>query len=162
LSALYFVVSGVQFWGTSFLIVSLGAPVGIVQALFITCAATAPTLGVTFGGWIVDRHGGYKGVKQRFIALRICCIMGKYILLYSRVGPSNKLKFCTFFFFFRPFRRSVYDYVFIRQQFLDLCASIVVCALLWGSHFASVFRDHRVYSSQQTQSYGVLYLAGRI
>ena len=76
LTALYFVVSGVQFWGTSFMIICLKAPVVVVQSLFIFTAATGPTAGVIFGGWIIDKAGGYKGIKQRHKALKICMIFG--------------------------------------------------------------------------------------
>jgi len=39
-TALYFTVTGVQFWGTKYLTVALNAPLPLVNALFILCAAT--------------------------------------------------------------------------------------------------------------------------
>lgn len=77
MAALYFVVTGVQFWGTSYLLLALQAPRPLVNSLFILCAASAPTSGVFFGGWAIDRCGGYKGAKQRVAALELCTIFGK-------------------------------------------------------------------------------------
>lgn len=31
------------------------------------------------GGWVVDRSGGYKGAKQRVVALKICTFFGAYV-----------------------------------------------------------------------------------
>jgi MFS family permease len=83
MSALYFVVTGVQFWGTSYLIIGLKAPVIMVQCFFIFVAATAPTSGVIFGGWYVDAQGGYKGIKQRYIALKFCFAIGSLGLFWA-------------------------------------------------------------------------------
>jgi hypothetical protein len=44
MSALYFTVTGVQFWGTKYLTVALHAPLPLVSTLFIKCDATCPTL----------------------------------------------------------------------------------------------------------------------
>jgi hypothetical protein len=61
LSALFFVVTGIQFWSTEYLIRVIKAPYATVLASFAATSATAPVLGVVFGGWIVDRVGGYQG-----------------------------------------------------------------------------------------------------
>ena len=76
MSALYFVVTGVQFWGTSYMALVLKAPLPIVNATFVLCAASGPTLGVFFGGWIIDRRGGYKGMRQRVTAIQTCLCLG--------------------------------------------------------------------------------------
>ena len=76
MAALYFTVTGVQYWGTSYMRVTLHAPLPLVNALFILCAATGPTSGVFAGGWVVDLCGGYKGAMQRVKALEVCCIFG--------------------------------------------------------------------------------------
>lgn len=83
MAALYFVVTGVQFWGTSYMIIALDTPVLMVQCFFIFVAATAPTSGVIFGGWYLDKRGGYKGVKQRYIALKICLAFGSAGLFWT-------------------------------------------------------------------------------
>lgn len=78
MAALYFTVTGVQFWGTSYLLLALKAPRPLVNSLFILCAASAPTTGVFFGGWAIDRCGGYKGAQQRVVALELCTLFGKF------------------------------------------------------------------------------------
>ena len=83
MTGLYFTVTGVQFWGTKYLSVALKAPLPLVNTLFILCAATGPTLGVFFGGWIVDLCGGYKGPHQRVIALEICSTFGVLACIFA-------------------------------------------------------------------------------
>eukprot|EP00603_Paraphysomonas_imperforata_P004732 CAMPEP_0114431156 /NCGR_PEP_ID=MMETSP0103-20121206/10446_1 /TAXON_ID=37642 ORGANISM="Paraphysomonas imperforata, Strain PA2" /NCGR_SAMPLE_ID=MMETSP0103 /ASSEMBLY_ACC=CAM_ASM_000201 /LENGTH=430 /DNA_ID=CAMNT_0001600695 /DNA_START=96 /DNA_END=1386 /DNA_ORIENTATION=+ len=52
LAGLYFVVTGVQFWSTSYMILLFGDDYRpIVNTMFIFCAATAPTGGVLVGSW---------------------------------------------------------------------------------------------------------------
>jgi len=105
MSSLYFSVTGVQYWGTSYLHVALLAPMPLVNALFIVCAATGPTLGVFFGGWAVDVCGGYKGAKQRVVALELCCFFGMLgclasipITFVSHVLVAVPLLWLTLFF----------------------------------------------------------------
>jgi MFS family permease len=83
MTALYFTVTGVQYWGTKYLTVVLHAPLPLVNTLFILCAATGPTLGVFFGGWIIDNNGGYKGAHQRVVALELCSTFGVLALVFS-------------------------------------------------------------------------------
>ncbi len=61
LAALFFVVTGIQFWITEYLIRVVGAPTASVLGAFAATSATGPTVGVFFGGWFIDRLGGYKG-----------------------------------------------------------------------------------------------------
>ncbi len=56
MAALYFTVTGVQFWGTSYLLLALGAHRPLVNLLFIVCAATAPTLGTAVDSLCVSVH----------------------------------------------------------------------------------------------------------
>lgn len=83
MTALYFTVTGVQYWGTKYLSVALKAPLPLVSALFILCAATGPTLGVFFGGWVVDLCGGYRGPHQRVVALEVCATLGVLGCVFS-------------------------------------------------------------------------------
>ena len=76
LAALYFVVTGIQFWSTSYLIRVLQQPTYLVNAGFVVVCATGPVLGVVSGGMLVDRMGGYKGSVQRATALQACAILG--------------------------------------------------------------------------------------
>ena len=64
LCGLYFVVTGIQFWITDYLTTpvsegGIGADVGLVVICFALSSLTGPTLGVFFGGYYIDRHGGY-------------------------------------------------------------------------------------------------------
>jgi hypothetical protein len=81
MAALYFTVTGVQYWGTTYMLVVLQAPLPLVNGLFIVCAATGPTSGVFAGGWAVDVCGGYRGAKQRVVALKVCAIFGTCVAL---------------------------------------------------------------------------------
>lgn len=42
-----------------------------------------PTLGVFFGGWVVDLSGGYRGAHQRVVALELCTIFGGLACIFS-------------------------------------------------------------------------------
>ena len=83
MTALYFTVTGVQYWGTKYMTIALNAPIAVVNILFVLCAATGPTIGVIFGGWLIDYFGGYKGPRQRVIALEIVTILGISGFLFS-------------------------------------------------------------------------------
>ncbi|KAL4169077.1 hypothetical protein KRP22_010006 [Phytophthora ramorum] len=85
LTTVYFVVTGVQYWSTIFMIKSLHASKYLVNALFVVVSGTGPILGVFFGGWLIDRCGGYIGVEQRAKALGICMILGLTAFAISSV-----------------------------------------------------------------------------
>lgn len=66
LSSLYFVVTSVQFWATDYLINGPQRyPVHTVMLCFIVTSATGPIFGVLFGGWAVDRIGGYRSSPEQ-------------------------------------------------------------------------------------------------
>ena len=69
LSALYFVVTSVQFWATDYLINGPNKySAHTVMLCFIVTSATGPIAGVLFGGWVVDKIGtGY------FCFVLLCC-----------------------------------------------------------------------------------------
>ena len=83
LASLYFVVTGVQFWGTAYLQSVLHGSQYQASMLFITCSATGPTLGVFFGGILIDRIGGYKGRKQRMKTMTTCAYLGTLSCLFG-------------------------------------------------------------------------------
>lgn len=74
LTSLYFVVTGIQFWGASYMIAVLDVPRSYVDASFVVCASTAPTSGVFFGAWLIDMLGGYHGPQQRVLTLKLCTV----------------------------------------------------------------------------------------
>ena len=83
LASLYFVVTGVQFWGTAYLQSVLHGSQYQASMLFITCSATGPTLGVFFGGYLIDRIGGYKGRAQRMKTMTTCAYLGTLSCLFG-------------------------------------------------------------------------------
>ncbi|KDO26733.1 hypothetical protein SPRG_07896 [Saprolegnia parasitica CBS 223.65] len=76
LSAIYFVVTGVQFWCTIYLQKNFHTSVVIVNGLYVLVAGTGPILGVFFGGALIDRAGGYIGAVARAKALSYCVGLG--------------------------------------------------------------------------------------
>ena len=64
MSSLYFIVTGIQFWITKYLIEILNADQLIVNIAFSIISITAPLLGVLFGGAVSDKYGGYKGRNE--------------------------------------------------------------------------------------------------
>ncbi len=74
LSGLYYVVTGVQYWATEYLITEVGGNRGTVHILFIIVSATGPIMGVFLGGALVDSLGGYK--KAPIPTLNVCVLFG--------------------------------------------------------------------------------------
>ena len=54
----------------------LGGNKSSVMSLFVFTSATAPILGVVFGGVSIDYFGGYKGPIQRAKAMRVVLCYG--------------------------------------------------------------------------------------
>ncbi|CAD7963962.1 unnamed protein product [Amoebophrya sp. A25] len=78
LSTLYFVVTGVQYWATIYLVevfrpksVSIDSFRVTVIVTFSIVAATGPAFGVVTGGLVVDWMGGYGGVRARITTFRM-------------------------------------------------------------------------------------------
>lgn len=82
---LYFEVTGIQFWSTDYFLKELHEPKSSVLTWFAITSVTAPTSGVVFGGWLVDRLGGYRdesGGAARH-TLKICCGFGCGAVAFS-------------------------------------------------------------------------------
>jgi MFS family permease len=47
-----------------------------VLGAFAATSATAPVIGVVFGGWYVDKMGGYQGVQGKAMTGRCCAFFG--------------------------------------------------------------------------------------
>merc|ERR1719313_2530499 len=71
LSCLFFVVTGVQFWATTYL--EEYADKKVVNPVFVAVAGTGPTAGVIAGGAIYDKRGGYSTPAGRYACLKVCC-----------------------------------------------------------------------------------------
>jgi hypothetical protein len=86
LSTLYFVVTGVQFWATEFLLKVVGAPYNECLGAFAGTSASAPVLGVVLGGIVVDKIGGYHGVVGARRTSLACCISAFFAVTSAVVG----------------------------------------------------------------------------
>ena len=75
LTSIYFIVTGIQFWITKYLIEILNVEPIVVNVIFSIISITAPLSGVLFGGTISDKYGGYKG-KNETKALQMCSAFG--------------------------------------------------------------------------------------
>jgi len=71
IACLFFVVTGLQFWISEYLIVTLVNDRGVVFAAFSIVSITAPTLGVMIGGHVSTSLGGYTGKH----ALQYCLVV---------------------------------------------------------------------------------------
>ena len=79
---MYFIVTGIQFWMTSYLIDILGNDPIIVLLTFSVCSKSAPLLGGLVGGTFADRYGGYKG-KASLKALKLCSAFGVISFVFA-------------------------------------------------------------------------------
>ena len=83
LCALYFVVTGVQFWMTIYLVKVIKADYGAVLGAFAATSATGPVIGVVFGGWFIDRVGGYQGVGGRAKTAFYCAVFANIAVAFA-------------------------------------------------------------------------------
>ncbi len=56
---LLFIITGIQFWITDYMIEILKVDKSKVYVTFAIVCITAPTLGVIFGGYLIEKLGGY-------------------------------------------------------------------------------------------------------
>ena len=82
---MFFVVSGIQYWVTLYMLKTLQANPIVVVVGFVVISTTAPILGVLTGGCVADYYGGYKGKNIR-TAVRICVVFG--VLAFCVSMPS--------------------------------------------------------------------------
>ena len=82
LCSMFFIVTGIQFWLTIYLIEILGNDPVHVVIIFSLVSVTAPLGGVLIGGTFADRYGGYKG-KNVLKALKLCCAFGVVAFVFA-------------------------------------------------------------------------------
>ena len=82
MTSLYFIVTGIQFWITKYLIEILHTDPLTVNMIFSIISITAPLLGVLFGGTLSDRYGGYKGRNEKK-ALQMCVAFGLVSFVFA-------------------------------------------------------------------------------
>ena len=90
LSALYFVVAGIQFWVTQFIVEVLSISYSDALGAFTLVSATGPVGGVIFGGWLVDTLGGYKGTNGIARTTKVILILG--VLAVCVAIPTTLIK----------------------------------------------------------------------
>ena len=90
LSGLYFVVTGIQFWVTDYMVEVIKTPLVQVQTGFAVTSITGPLIGVIFGGWLIDKLGGYKDDSgaSGVVALRACLFLGLGAVICSLVAAA--------------------------------------------------------------------------
>ena len=82
LCSVYFVVSGIQFWTTAYLIKVLKLDKTVVMLSFTGCCITAPMVGVAVGSYLSDKQGGYKG-KNVITAIKLCAAFGLMAFIFA-------------------------------------------------------------------------------
>ena len=82
LCSIYFIVTGIQFWMTKYLIEILGGEPILVNTLFSIISVTAPLSGVILGGTFSDKYGGYKG-ENAIRAIKLCIAFGLISFVFA-------------------------------------------------------------------------------
>ena len=82
LCSIYFIVTGIQFWMTNYLIDILGNDPILVIVIFSIVSITAPLGGVIVGGTFADAYGGYRG-KNTLKALKLCSAFGVIAFVFA-------------------------------------------------------------------------------
>lgn len=72
LSGLYFLTTGIQYWGSDYLQIALQVEATEVYYIFSFTCLTAPISGVMLGGYFFTKLGGYNSPKS----FTWCCIIG--------------------------------------------------------------------------------------
>lgn len=79
ITCLYFVVTGIQFWFSDYMITEMGIDKQVVFTWFGIVSITGPILGVFVGGQITTALGGYKSLSNLYSIL----IMSIFSILFA-------------------------------------------------------------------------------
>lgn len=82
LCSVYFVVTGIQFWTTAYMITVLKIDKTVVMLSFTGCCITGPLVGVSVGSYLSDANGGYKG-KNVLTAIKLCAAFGTMAFIFA-------------------------------------------------------------------------------
>ena len=85
-----FMSTGVQFWMTTYLVKVIKADYGAVLGAFAATSATGPVIGVVFGGWFIDRVGGYQGVGGRAKTAFYCAVFASIAIAFAIPAAFSK------------------------------------------------------------------------
>ena len=85
---------------TDYLVNVIGAEYTTVLTSFALVSATAPVAGVIYGGWVVDKLGGYNGPRgmaltARYLTLVIVSCVSLVFLYATRAGFVNAVLSCA-------------------------------------------------------------------
>ena len=69
----FFVVIGIQFWGTSYMIITMNTSPHNAMIIYSFITITAPILGVITSGFLLDHFGGYRGTNKG-VALKMMLV----------------------------------------------------------------------------------------
>ena len=98
----------------------MGIDQGLVVISFSVCSLTGPTLGVFFGGWIIDRQGGYKcdTGKAAMDTLQTCSYFG-----IGAVGCALPTAFGTNYWFIMT---TMWFVLFFGGALLSPCTGVCI------------------------------------
>ena len=80
-------MTGIQVWITKYLEKAVRADYGTIIWMFTLTSATAPTLGVFFGGWLCERLGGYRGEEGLARSSKLVCCFA--LLAVGSAAPAG-------------------------------------------------------------------------
>ena len=103
---MYFVLVTIQYWATAWMIVGRGYPENDTMGWYIFVSLTGPVMGAIFGGWLIDKLGGYVGsMEQRrkatgvlWFIVALATIFAISIMYWKEGKYSTKQKNITIHF----------------------------------------------------------------
>merc|ERR1711970_207245 len=66
---IFFIMTGIQFWVTDYLVTTLEVPEATVISTFGIVSITGPVLGVVIGGNVTSYLGGFRSKKALYVTL---------------------------------------------------------------------------------------------
>ena len=101
ISSLYFVVSGLQFWITTYMTTVIGVPMSEVFTFYIATCLSAPVLGVLISIILFNCIGGYNTNASYYMCLifgTLAVLAGIPVPFADRCVVVYTLLWCIFFF----------------------------------------------------------------
>ena len=83
ITCLYFIITGIQFWFSDYMITEMGVDKDVVFIGFGFISITGPILGVFVGGQITTALGGYNSVSNLYSIM----IMSLFSILFALPIP---------------------------------------------------------------------------
>ena len=86
ITSIYFVISGLQFWSTAYMITVISIPATEVFTFYTVMCFTAPTLGLVLSIILFNCIGGYSSRGS----LGLCLMIGLLCMLFAVPLPHVK------------------------------------------------------------------------